>query len=424
MVPDLFPFPGLRYQPAALDADLGAVTAPPYDVIDEEARARLEATHPRNAVRLILPRDAEPGDRYERARATFEQWRAEGVLTSDAPHLYVYRMAFPDPGGPGGSPDGKGGAPRRMTGVIGALALSPPGEGSVLPHERTMPKAKSDRLDLLRSVRANLDPVWGLSLSSGLSDLFEPVIAAGAPSSSCVDDDGVEHCLFPVEGELVERIRATVAAQPLVIADGHHRYETALAYQEQQRAAGVDDPGADRIMMLVVELAEEQLVVRPIHRLLWGVGADLRARLAEVCDVVPAGPNTADGVRQLVSDMDRTASMGLVDGDGLARLTPRLDVLGPAVAELPEPLRDVDAARFDAVLDRIGAPDEIDYRNDAVTVAAMVAKGAADAAVLLRPVSVAQIDAVAEAGLRMPQKTTFFQPKPLTGLVFRSLDLG
>jgi uncharacterized protein (DUF1015 family) len=413
MVPDLFPFPGLRYQVAPLDA----VTAPPYDVIDEESRARLEAAHPQNAVRLILPRDAEPGDRYQRARETFEQWRADGVLAADPPQLYVYRMTFTDSGETTGGP-------RRMTGVVGALALSPPGEGTVLPHERTMPKARSDRLDLMRSVRANLDPVWGLSLSSGLSELIEPVIAAGGAAVSCVDEDGVEHCLFPVAGELVERIRSAIAAAPLVIADGHHRYETALAYQEQQRAAGVDDPGADRIMMLVVELAEEQLVVRPIHRLLWGVGAHLRARLAEVCDVVPAGPNTADGVRQLVSDMDRTASMGLVDGDGLARLTPRLDVLGPAVAELPEPLRDVDAARFDAVLDRIGAPGEIDYRNDAVTVAAMVAKGAADAAVLLRPVSVAQIDTVAEAGLRMPQKTTFFQPKPLTGLVFRSLDLG
>jgi uncharacterized protein (DUF1015 family) len=424
MVPELFPFPGLRYQLSVLDADLGAVTAPPYDVIDEESRARLEASHPQNAVRLILPRDVEPGDRYQRARATFEQWRADGILSPDAPHLYVYRTAFTDPGSPGVSPDETAGTARRMTGVIGALALSRPGEGSVLPHERTLPKAKSDRLELLRSVRANLDPVWGLSLSSGLSELIEPVIAAGGPAASCVDGDGVEHCLFPVEGDLVEAIAALVAAAPLVIADGHHRYETALAYREQQQAAGVDDPGAARIMMLVVELTEEQLVVRPIHRLLSGVGRDLRARLAEVCAVLPAGPNTPDGVRQLVADMDRTGSMGLVDGDGLARLTLLPDVLGPALDALPAPLREVDAARFDAVLERIGAPDDIDYRNDALTVAALVAKGAADVAVLLRPVSVAQIDTVAEAGLRMPQKTTYFQPKPLTGLVFRSLDLG
>src|SRR5205807_339984 len=285
--------------------------------------------------------------------------------------LYVYRMAFTD----------ESGAPRRMTGVVGALALSPPGEGSVLPHERTMPKAKSDRLDLLRSVRANLDPVWGLSLSSGLSGLFEPVIAAGGPSASCVDDAGVEHCLFPVAGDLVERIRAAVAAEPLVIADGHHRYETALAYQEQQRAAGVDDPGADRIMMLVVELAEDQLVVRPIHRLLRGATHEFRGKLNFVCDISLLGANTPEGVRHLVAEMDRTESMGLVWGPGLALLTPRLDILHAGLEKLPEPVRDVDAARFDVMLGRISMsaelPREIYYRHDAVTVAAMVAKGAA-----------------------------------------------
>jgi uncharacterized protein (DUF1015 family) len=424
MVPDLFPFPGLRYRTAALDVDLGTVTAPPYDVIDEEGRARLEAAHPQNAVRLILPRDVEPGDRYLRAKETFLQWRADGVLEADTPRLYVYRMAFTD----------ESGTARRMTGVVGALALSPPGDGSVLPHERTMPKAKSDRLDLLRSVRANLDPVWGLSLASGLSALFEPVIAAGGcltgeagEAPKCVDDDGTEHCLFPVDGDLAEEIASGVGSQPLVIADGHHRYETALAYQEEQRAAGVDDPGADRIMMLVVELAEDQLVVRPIHRLLRGVTSAFRGKLNLVCEVSPLGANTPEGVRHLVAEMDRTQSMGLVDGPGLALLRPRLDILHEEIEWLPEPLRDVDAARFEVMLARIAMsteiPRDIDYRNDAVTVAAMVAKGAADAAVLLRPVSVEQIDWVAESGLRMPQKTTFFQPKPLTGLVFRSLDM-
>jgi uncharacterized protein (DUF1015 family) len=418
MVPDLFPFPGLRYQLAALDADLGAVTAPPYDVIDDEARARLEASHPQNAVNLILPRDAEPGDRYQRAHAAFEDWRARGILAPDTPRLYVYRMNFTD----------ESGAPRRMTGVVGALELAPPEEGAVLPHERTLRKAKSDRLELLRAVRANLDPVWGLSLTSGLSELFEPVVAAGRPSA-CVDDDGVEHCLYPVEGELVERIRAAIAAQPLVIADGHHRYETALAYRDERREAGIDDPGADRIMTLVVELTEDQLVVRPIHRLLYGARGAFIGMLNHVAEVAPLGPNNAENIRRLVSEMDRTGSMGLVVGPGLALLTPRVDVLRRGLEELPEPLRDVDAARFELMLDRLAMlriPEDvmIDFRHDAMTVGEMVGKGIVEAAVLLRPVSVQQIDTVAEAGLRMPQKTTFFQPKPLTGLVFRSLDLG
>jgi hypothetical protein len=180
-------------------------------------------------------------------------------------------------------------------------------------------------------------------------------------------------------------------------------------------------------MMLVVELAEDQLVVRPIHRLLRNVRGDFRGKLNFVCTVSPLGPNTPDGVRYLLAEMERTESMGLVDGPGLGLLTPNIDVLQAGLDRLPEPLRDVDATRFVVMLGRMALSielPEVDYRHDALHVAEMVAKGAADAAILLRPASIGQIDTVAEAGLRMAQKTTFFQPKPLTGLVFRSLDLG
>jgi len=415
-VPELFPFPGLRYQRAALDADLGAVTAPPYDVIDEEGRAQLEAAHPQNAVRLILPRDVEPGDRYEQARAAFEQWRAAGVLAADGePHLYVYRMVFTD----------EDGQPRRMIGVVGALELATLGEG-VYAHEKTLAKAKSDRLDLLRATRANFDPVWGLSLAPGLSEVLES-LASGDPAASAVDADGVEHSVFPASGDAVDRIRAMIAAEPLVIADGHHRYETALAYQQERREAGIDDPGADRIMMLVVELADDQLMVRPIHRLLRNVHHEFRGKLNFVGTLSPMGPNNPDGVRNLLAEMERTASMGVVDGPGLALLTPKLEVLQRGLEQLPEVLRDVDATRFVVMMGRLSLSvelPEVDYRHDALHVAEMVAKGAADAAILLRPATIDQIAMVAAAGLRMPQKTTFFQPKPLTGLVFRSLDLG
>jgi uncharacterized protein (DUF1015 family) len=422
MVPDLFPFPGLRYQLGALHTDLGAVTAPPYDVIDEEGRARLEAAHPQNAVRLILPRDVEPGDRYRRARETFDQWQADGVLAADAPHLYVYRMGFIDDTG----------RSRRMTGVVGALALSPPGD-DVLPHERTMGKAKSDRLDLLRSVRANLDPIWMLSPASGLSDLLEPVLTAGVPAASCVDQDGVEHCLFPIEGDMVDRIRATIATAPLIIADGHHRYETALAYRDEQQAGGADDPGAARIMALVVELTEDQLFVQPIHRLLLGATGNFISKLNVVANVEPMGANNPEGVRHLLAEMERTESFGLVAGPGVALLRPRLEAIREGLERLPDPLWEVDTALLELMLGKLYVQREalritddivIDFRHNALAVAEMVAKGAVGAAILVRPVSVARIEAIAEAGLRMPEKTTFFQPKPLTGLVFRSLDLG
>jgi uncharacterized protein (DUF1015 family) len=417
MVPELFPFPGLRYQPEALGADLGVLTAPPYDVIDEEGQARLEAAHPHNAVRLILPRDVEPGDRYQQARTAFEAWQDEGVLVRDEPSLYVYRMSFTD----------ESGAPRRMTGVIGALELSPPEAEEVVPHEKTMKKAKSDRLELLRAVRANLDPVWALSPSPDLSPLFEPVIAAGNAAASCVDEDGVEHCLFPVQGEIVEEIRRVISEAPLLIADGHHRYETALAYQEEQRAAGVADPGADRIMALIVELADDQLMVQPIHRLMRGVSGFFKGKLNFVGEIRLVGPNTPENVRTLLAEMERDKAMGLVQGPGLAVFTPKLDILRPLMESLAKPLHDVQAVLLNVMLNRIAASaelPEIDYRNDAFAVAAIVAKGAADAAILLRAPTVDQIAAVADAGARMPPKTTFFSPKPLTGLVFRSLALG
>ena len=413
-MPEFFPFPGLRYRHGALDAEFGELTAPPYDVIDVEARARLEASHPMNAVHLILPRDRVPGDRYRRAAETFAAWQAEGALASDPARFYLYRMTYTDDAGD----------VRRMLGVVGALGLSPPGAGDVLPHERTMSKPRGDRLALLRAVRANLDPVWGLSLARGLSDLLEPHAAAAA-DVVCVHD-GVEHCLSALPADAGAAIRHAVASAPVVIADGHHRYETALAYQAERQpenGSGAAPPGPENaIMALIVELAEEQLSVRAIHRLLIGAGPDLRTRLASCFTVTPAGANTPDGVRALAARMDAEAAMGLVDPDGLALLRVRDEVLGPDLARLPEPLHGVDSARLEVALARIGAPESLDYQPDPMLAASAVTKGAADAAVLLRAVSVAQIQAVAAAGERMPEKTTFFQPKPLTGMVFRSLD--
>ncbi|MGH9004430.1 MAG: DUF1015 family protein, partial [Acidimicrobiia bacterium] len=408
-MPDFFPFPGVRYRPDAVAARLEDLTAPPYDVIDAEAQARLEAAHPMNAVHLILPRDQEPGDRYEQAARRLVDWRSQGVLEADPPRLYLYRMAYIDDAGQA----------RVTTGVVGALALSPPGQGDVLPHERTMPKPRGDRLELLRATRANLDPVWVLSMAPGLSELLA---TADVPATaSCIDRDGVEHCLFPLPDDVAARVTETVGSAPVVIADGHHRYETALAFAGDNLSPGghPEPGGAGQIMALVVELAPEQLNVRPIHRILIGAGGELRRRLGEVATLTPLGPETPEALRALPGRMDQEAAMGLVDGEGLALVGLRLDVLGPELDRLPAPLREVDSARLEAALTRLGIPEELDFHADPATVAAEVAKGRADAGVFLRAVSVAQIQAVADAGERMPEKTTYFSPKPLTGMVFR-----
>ena len=410
-MPDFLPFPGIRYDLDAVGTDLGPLVAPPYDVVDDELCTSLEAAHEHNAVRLILPRDdTREGDRYERAARTLRDWQQLGVLRrDDRPRFYTYRMEFRDTHG----------NDRQTTGVFGALVLPRSADGSVLPHERTLPKAKSDRLALLRAMRANVDPIWGLSVTDGLTDLLEVT----EPLGGCTDVDGVRHVLGAVPDERAAAVRAAVGAGPLVLADGHHRYETALAYRAELEAAGADTTGADGIMTFVVELADDQLCIEPIHRLVTlPAGTDVRARLADAFVVTDAGPNAPEGVDALERRMRADGGIGLVDGHGLALLVGRRTVVDPTLADEPEPVRSTDAALVEAaVVPRLeGATWE--YRHDAHAVAALVDKRNASAGVLLRPVSVADTRAAATAGLRMPQKTTFFTPKPRTGMVFRSLD--
>ena len=251
----------------------------------------------------------------------------------------------------------------------------------------------------------------------GLSELLEP---DGEPLAVATDPAGVHHELYRIadQAQLVA-ISAAVSDAALVLADGHHRFETACTYRDERPA---DDTGAGAIMALVVELAPEQLCVRAIHRLLNGLGSlRIRDALAPVFEVRGAGANDAAGVAALEAAMRREHALGLVDSDGLALLVPTPE-LDRRVADLPAPLRGVDAARFDAgVLPQVPGVT-LGYRDDTATVAAAVEKGNAQAAVLLRPVDVDTIRAAAAARLRMPEKTTFFAPKPRTGMALRSLD--
>src|SRR5581483_6932225 len=182
---------------------------------DEDDRARLEGSDPHNAVRLILPRHDGDDDGYVAAAATLTAWRAAGVLElDDTDHLYAYRMTYELPG-----------MGRRETcGVIGALGIPGVDEsGEVLPHERTLPKARSDRLSLLRATRANLDPIWGLSLAEGLTTAIGDFV----PVEQAHDTAGVLHELMPLDSARSAAVRTMVDGAPVVIADGHHRFETA-----------------------------------------------------------------------------------------------------------------------------------------------------------------------------------------------------
>jgi uncharacterized protein (DUF1015 family) len=387
-MPRFEPFRGIRYDPERVA--LGAVIAPPYDVIDPEAAGALAARSPYNAVRLELPMGDER--RYATAAGLLESWLAEGILRPDEePAFYVYRMGCRDDAG----------RARQTAGVIGALGLV---EGPILPHERTLPRARTDRLELLRHCRANLSPVWCLSLAEGLTGLCE---LPGPPVARATDDAGVHHRLWKVtQPGVVEAIAAAVAAAPVVIADGHHRFETALAYREERRAATGGRPGDyDLLMAYVVELAPDQLNVRPIHRVLDGLpeDLDLPAALAGAFEVFE-GPSAPDA---LVARMADAGALGLWTPAGAWLLRPR----------------DADPARTDAELVEsalAGLPSHrVGHHHDVAAACALVEKGEAQAAVLLRAPTVAQIAAAAREGRRLPEKTSFFHPKPATGLVFR-----
>jgi uncharacterized protein (DUF1015 family) len=413
-VPDFLPFAGIRYDADRLGdgvGDVSAVAAPPYDVIDEHRHAALESAHAYNSVRLILPRDQPGRDRYRVAAQTLSSWIGEHVLVTDpSPRLYVYEMAFTDDDG----------VDRHTRGVIGALALpahDAHAAQEVLPHERTMERTRSDRLALLRATRANLDPIWCLSLARGLTSRLG---SGASPLAACVDDDGVAHRLSAIDDpDRRALLSAAIGSAPIVIADGHHRFETACAYRDERPG----DTGAAAIMALVVELTEHELCVRAIHRVLTGLdGRDLRSALELSFVLHPAGSTTPEDVAALCARMRVEGGIGVVDGTGLALLVPRPEAVSPALRGYDPAVRGVDATVFDAVVRPIIGGADVGYLNGAAAVAALVEAGAADAAVLLRPVTVAQIRAAAFAGVRMPEKTTFFYPKPRTGMVFRSLD--
>lgn len=395
-MPRFEPFAGIRY---ATD-DLAAVTSPPYDVIDADERAALVAQHPHNVVLIDMPADPEgdsDGDAYTAAAALLARWRAEGVLTDDAPALYPYRMSFTDEAGNG----------RQTLGVLGALGIDEAARADVLPHERTTPKAHSDRLQLLRATNTNSSPIWGLSLTSGLTGLID--LDAAEPLGRWDDPDGVTHELWRLDSPApVKAVTDAIGSSPLVIADGHHRYSTCLTYSGEAGAPA----GANATLCLVVELDHDQLTVQPIHRLISGLAADvdLAAALAvdfEVGELEPLpGPDVVD---RLVAE----GSLALVTSDGLR-------LLHPVIGAGPDGVEPLDSVRVAEALDGLGA--EVRYQHGVGQAVGAVTGGRAQAALLIRPVSVEQIRATADARGLMPPKSTFFWPKPRTGTVFRSLE--
>lgn len=393
-MPGFLPFRALRYAPGT---DLAAVIAPPYDVLSAADVTALADRDPHNIVHVDVPAGGD--DRYRLAAERLQAWLDQGVLVVDPePSLTIYRMRFVDATG----------AQRTISGVLGGLEVMPYGEHGVLPHERITPKASTDRLDLTRATAANLSPVWGLSLAAGLTAALQ---APGEPVGSLLVD-GVEHLVERVtDPARIAEIGAILAADDVLIADGHHRYGVSQQYREQIRTAtGRTDTPAEHTLTFINELVADQLSIEAIHRVYTGVTLEqLRTDLAGCFELSPAPSPTP----AMLAGMVEQGRLVLLHPDGTA------EWLAPHPGAFDE-VRSLDGAWLEHAL--AGSAAQVDYQHGLAEMLELVGSGRVTAGILIRPTSLAEIERTAREGLLMPPKSTFFTPKLRTGFVIRPTE--
>ncbi len=425
---DIRPFRALRYDASRLP-DPGAVIAPPYDVVSPDQQRLLYRTDPHNAIRIEFP--TEKADPYAAAAAALRDWQAEGVLIRDErPAFYRYEQRF----------DLEGKVKARSA-LFARLRLEPWQRGIVLPHEHTLSGPKEDRLHLLRACRTNVSPVFGLYRDEK-GELEAALNAAGPePIFEGRDISGHWHRLSRIgEPRTAATVGAFFANRQIYIADGHHRYETALAYRDETRANRERWTGEEPenfALIALTAVTDPGLVVLPIHRLVHREPlADLRELLDVDFDVRAIGPPDPVTLERLLVEIGsgRPNSFGLVGTRGapLRLLRPRDEApLSRTPPDRPEPWRRLDVTVLQwAILERcfgigvddVAAGEAVTFSEDAHEALGAVAAGAAHCAFLLKPTGVEQMLAVADAGARLPQKSTYYYPKLGTGLALNPLD--
>ena len=397
-MPRFLPFRALRYAPSI---DLSKTCAPPYDVLNDNDRSKLVAQHEHNIVNVDLPiASSTQPDAYLAAAENLSGWIQSGVLVRDeSPSFTLYRMQFRDTIG----------NQRNIVGVLGGLEVVDEGAGDVLPHERTTPKAKTDRLDLTRATDANLSPVWGLSLAPGLSEILK---APAEVVGSYVDDQAVTHTVERVgDPSRIASITQCIAQHPVIIADGHHRYAISRTYRDETRLRTHSiSTDAEQTLTFVNELIDEQLSVAAIHRLFTDVSAtallETLASSFTITDAPPIGAST-------LATMDKDNCLCFIDSDLNTKwLTPRADAF--------DGIRSLDSARLEHALRDLA--HTVSFQHGVAEVVEVLSHQQANAAILIRPVSVAEIKRTATEGILMPPKSTFFTPKLRTGFVIRELN--
>lgn len=407
-MPEIRPFPAIRYR--VPDAELARVLAPPYDVIAPEYQKALYERDPRNVVRLVLNR-GEGDAGYRDAGETYQRWLAEGVLAPDAePALYLLEQTF----------EVEGRQLKRL-GLLARFRAEDPGRGSVLPHEQTRPAAREDRYRVLKATRANFSPIFLMFPDAGGRFLRA---AAGAsarpPLAACTDDGGVAHRLWRItDAAAVAELQDLMGGVRAYIADGHHRYATALRYRDEEGPEGAWTLG------YFTPLDDAGLVVLPYHRVLSeGPGADEARRALQPKFRVTDVRGAAAAARAAARSTSRYAfALAWPGGVALvAESLPEAERLVPDSA--PPSLRALDAYFLhQAVLPEVlGVPaTAVSYVHSLVEAEDAVGKARCALAVLMRPTPVRQVVDVAEARESMPAKSTFFHPKLPSGLVIHPL---
>jgi uncharacterized protein (DUF1015 family) len=421
---DVQPLRALHYDPSVV-GELGQVVAPPYDVIDDGQRAELLARSPFNVVAIDLPKPG-PGDSdpYETAGREFQGWQAQGALVRDSePALWAHAQDYAGPDG----------VARTRRGFFCRVRIEGYGPGKVRPHERTHPGPKEDRLRLTRATKANISPIFSLysDPEQAAWAALEP-LTAEQPWADVTDGDGTRHRLWRVaDPQAIEAVRAATANAELLIADGHHRYETMDAYAEE-----LGGEGEHRyILMCLVALQDPGLTIFPTHRLVRDLDDDKRAALEAALerDFEIAEVDRAELAPPPQGDEPTPLQMGYVNGrdERFLRLTLKDQAIAEAaLAGHSEPYRHLDTGVLETLLlkNALGMSDEdishfngMFYARDTDEAVAMVRSGEYDAAFVMRPTPVRQVRELAAEGENMPPKSTFFYPKLLTGLLFNPL---
>ncbi len=442
MTTEVFPFRGLRYN-QTLVPDLSLVVCPPYDIISQPEQRRYHKKHPDNAIHLDFglefTTDNDTNNRYTRAAALLDEWLAEKILVPEpAPALYFLREEFK-------APDG---SPAVREGFIAAVRLSDFSEGKILPHEETAPGAKEDRLRLIEATQANLSPIFCLYSDPEDSLVRQAKRYAGDPEISIRDEAGTRHTLWTlVDPDQVDAISAALSRDSLLIADGHHRYETMLAYRDERRAR--EHPDGDRpydfTMVYLAGMDGDSRSVLPIHRFVSGLAKKTAGGALELLgadfDILDVPGTGEEQRRRMIGMMAETDAGRNAFGLFLAAENSCHVLVGrrprpmlPAADEHSEAYRSLDIT----VLDKLILSGALDIRPGGVnqgarvsfverTEAALERINAGDKdlqiALFVNPTRMEEIKTVAAAGEKMPQKSTYFYPKPLTGLVFRSLKI-